>query len=94
MSHRNRVDISRAFDTAERTGATNDPITRKLSKMLPGSGKYGGSKKKAPDVLMHIMHIAECLAEVLSPAYIAAWNGQTQDGQTPNWVRTGQRPTR
>jgi hypothetical protein len=42
---------------------------------LPGNGKYGGSKKKAPDVLLHIMHIAECLAEV-SPAYIVAWNGQ------------------
>jgi hypothetical protein len=75
MSLRSGVDTSRALDTAERTGVTSDPIIRKLSKTLPGSGKYDGSKKNAPDVLVYTMHIAECLAEV-SPAYIAAWNGQ------------------
>jgi hypothetical protein len=58
------------------TGASSDPIIRKPTKTLPGNGgKYGGSKKEAPEVLAVIMHIAECLAEV-SPGYIAAWNGQ------------------
>jgi hypothetical protein len=78
MGLRSGVDISRALDMAERTGVTSDPIIRKLSKALPGSGKYDGPKKKAPDVLLHIMHIAECLAEVspATPAYIVAWNGQ------------------
>jgi hypothetical protein len=75
MTHRSKNDITRALDTAERTGATSDPIIRKLSKTLPGSGKYDGSKKDAPDVLTHITHIEECLAEV-SPAHTAAFNGQ------------------
>jgi hypothetical protein len=52
-SHRSRIDISRAFETVKRTGVTSDPVIRKLSKALPGSGRYGGSKKQAPDVLIY-----------------------------------------
>jgi hypothetical protein len=79
MSLQSEVDISRALDTAERTGASSDPIIRKPTKALPGNGgKCGGSnssKKEASEVLTVITHIAECLAEV-SPGHIAAWNGR------------------
>jgi hypothetical protein len=89
MSLQSEVDtyISRALDTAERTGASSDPIIRKPTKTLPGNGgKYGGSKKEASEVLTVTTHIAECLAEV-SPGYIAAWNGRmrcTAGGDRPD----------
>ena len=47
MAHRNGVDIQKAYDTAGK-GATSDPVTRKLTTTLPGSGqKYSGNRADA-----------------------------------------------
>jgi hypothetical protein len=59
MAHRNGIDITKASDTAERTGATgDDPITRKPTKTLQGSDqKYDGTEKSASKVIKAMAHI-------------------------------------
>ena len=76
MILRSRVDISRALDTAERTGASSDPIIRKPTKTLPGSGKkYDGTGKSASNVIKILAHIEECLWDA-SPVCAEAFNGK------------------
>jgi hypothetical protein len=54
-AHRNGVGIQRAYDTAAK-GATSDPVTRKPTTTLPGSGdssgqKHNGNRTDAPRVI-------------------------------------------
>jgi hypothetical protein len=76
MAHRNGVDITKAPDTAERAGATGDPIIRKLTETLQGSGqKYDGTEKSASKVIKVMAHVEECLWDA-SPVCAEAFNGK------------------
>ena len=76
MAHRNGVDITKASDTAERAGATGDPVIRKLTKTLQGSGqKYDGTEKSASKVIKVMAHVEECLWDA-SPVCAEAFNGK------------------
>jgi hypothetical protein len=98
VAHRNEVDITKASDTAERAGATGDPVIRKPTKILQGSAKkYDGTGKSASRVIKVMAHIEECLwdappacAGAFSEKMSCAASGDPRDQEQNAMMETAQ----